>query len=345
MLDWGLGHASRIIPVIRALQKQNVEVILASSGRAGYLLRAECPELPYVACPAYAVQYTAKNMYWNMFRQGPKMLLAMVKEHFWLRRLVAEQKIDAVISESRFGCFHTAVPSVVVTHQLRLLLSPIWLSKLVNWMYQKMLHRFDMIWVPDIPNGLSGFLSYSSPFSSTHYIGLLSRMIVIKQEIDYDLLVLLSGPEPQRTILENQVVSQLKEIKDISVLIVQGKTDSKFESEVNAVKIVSYLSGEDLQAAIAKASVVLCRSGYSSLMDLACMGKQAILVPTPGQPEQEYLAKRCQEQDWAYVVDQSNFDLKEALQEINAMEGKLDLSDAITPENITKAVSLLLKHC
>ena len=169
-------------------------------------------------------------------------------------------------------------------------------------------------------------------------------MQVIHQPIDYDLLVLLSGPEPQRTILETQIVAQLQDITDLTVLIVQGKTDTESESEteINKVKIVSYLSGKDLQAAIAKARVVLCRSGYSSLMDLACMGKKAILIPTPGQPEQEYLAKRCEENSWAYVANQSNFNLKEALEEVNGMARELDLKQANTPESITIAIRQLL---
>lgn len=342
VLDWGLGHAGRIIPVVRALQGQGFSVMLASSGRAGLLLQHECPGLKYLECPAYKVRYPSRNMYRNMLLQLPHIFLTMIREHLWLRRIAREYRINGIVSDSRFGCFHPSLASVLITHQLRLVLQPNWVSRVVNWGYRHILHRFDEIWVPDTPNGLSGFLSYPSPFSSTRYIGCLSRLHpqLNAKEPEYELLVLLSGPEPQRSKLEELVVKQLKSLPHLRSLVVQGITDQTEDSVIKGTesKMVSFLAGEDLLKAIHSARIVLCRSGYSSLMDLARLGKKAILVPTPGQPEQEYLGQRCREMDWAKVVEQENLNLSTALsaaEKVNGFPSQLEFFQKL-PKNMVE---------
>lgn len=309
-----MGHAARSLPLIEQLLQEGVAVIMASHGRAGLLLRRSFPEVPYVECPPYQVHYRGRSFYLAIFRQLPGIFRAAFLEHRWLRRFVRETRVDAVISDSRFGCFHPTLRSVLLTHQLRLPLQPSWLACLVNGIYQWHLRRFDEIWVPDLPNGLSGTLSFPSPLARTRYLGHLSRFRAEQVTQQYDLLVLLSGPEPQRTYLENILLRQLENIGDLRILFVQGRTELEARTMVNAqLEVVSYLAGPALQRALASAAVVLCRSGYSSLMDLAAGGKRAILVPTPGQPEQEYLAERCQEMGWAIVQRQDQIDIERAL--------------------------------
>lgn len=319
-LDWGLGHAGRIVPVVQELQRQGASVVLAGAGRSGLLLQKECPDLPFEACPPYAIHYAGSSMYLSMLRQLPKIAMAIVREYFWLRRLHRRYHFNAIISDSRFGCFHPAARSVMVAHQLNLQLQPAVLSTLVNWLYRRLLDRFDEIWIPDFPDGLSGQLSSPSPFANTHYLGLLTRMTPNASGRKYDLLVLLSGPEPQRSQLENLVRKQLQDdLPHLSALIVQGKTE-RSEKELligTKTEVVSFLSGTQLLEVMATAEVVLCRSGYSSLMDLARLRKSAILIPTPGQPEQEYLAQRCRDLGWAYVCAQGNLDLSEAIVEVS----------------------------
>jgi UDP-N-acetylglucosamine:LPS N-acetylglucosamine transferase len=305
VLDWGLGHAGRSILLITALLEQGAEVIMAGNGRSGLLLQKSFPELPFLECPAYSVHYRDRNFYRSMFRQLPKIFRAAFLEYRWLQKIIRDHRIDIVISDSRFGCFSPAVPSIMLSHQLNLPLSPVWLSTLVNFFYRRILRQFDEIWVPDSPDGLSGRLSYPSPFKNTHYVGWLSRFEAASASLHWDLLVLLSGPEPARTRLEKSIRSELSGLSELRVLLVLGKTDSEQEHYLtNHHKIVSYLSGKDLEEAIAGAAVVFCRSGYSSLMELASMKKKAILLPTPGQPEQEYLAERCSIQGWAVVMSQ-----------------------------------------
>lgn len=340
VLDWGLGHASRSIPVITALRAQGAEVILAGSGRSGLLLQKSFPELQFIECPAYTIHYRDRNFYWGMFKQLPKVFRAAFREYRWLQKVIRDHRIKAVISDSRFGCFSPIIPSVILTHQLNLPLSPVWLSKIVNFFYQRVLSRFDEIWVPDTPNGLSGKLSYPSPFMQTHYLGWLSRFDAASGMVVRDLLVLLSGPEPQRTHLEEIIRSQLRELSGLNVLLVQGKTDvEEGYSLGDQFEVVSYLSGQELQDAIASAAVVLCRSGYSSLMDMAKIGKRAILVPTPGQPEQEYLAERCRQNDWAIVTDQNKLDLKYLLEQAGREKGKNFLHRELEGSQLSKRIS------
>lgn len=314
-LDWGLGHASRSIPVVAELRKQGAEVILAGSGPSGLLLRKSYPQLTYVACPPYRIHYRGSSMYWSMFRQLPKIGVAVFREYFWLRKIIRDYHIQAVISDSRFGCFHPRVPSVILTHQLQLQLQPRWLSLLVNRIYQGWLRQFDEVWIPDLPNGLSGRLSHPSPFQHSRFVGYLSRFSPGGQMYQWDLLILLSGPEPQRSQLESIVRSQLDQLAGLRVLLVQGKPEKEGREVIREKQeVYSYLTGSALEAAIASSAIVLCRSGYSSLMDLARMRKRAILIPTPGQPEQEYLARRCREKSWATVVrDQHDLKLAAAV--------------------------------
>lgn len=343
VLDWGLGHAGRSIPLIQQFRNQGAKVILASSGRAGLLLQKAFPDLLYLEAPAYRVHYRGRSMYWTIFRQLPKITSAIYREHLWLRRLLKMHRVDAVVSDSRFGTYQSGIPSVILTHQLRLVLQPAWLSKTVNFLYRGLLARFHEVWVPDHPNGISGILSHPSPFAGTHYLGCLSRFRPTTLTSDYDLLVLLSGPEPQRTRLENLVLDQLQALPIKRALIVQGKTDLERRENIDGrLEVISYLAGEALQQAIARAGCVLCRSGYSSIMDLARMRKKAVLVPTPGQPEQEYLAQRCAAMGWAIVQQQRELNIGEALDHIDNLEAIDIFERAAASKKLAETVARFL---
>lgn len=346
VLDWGLGHASRSIPLINELQRQGVQVILASSSRAGLLLQKHFPELLYLECPAYDIHYRGGHFYWNILWQLPKMFLAILREHRWLIRMVKIYQIDAVISDSRFGCYHSTIPSVILTHQLNLPLRPPILAKLVNWVYHRWLRQFQAIWVPDFPNGLSGVLSYPSPFEITHFVGCLSRFTPTVSATKWDLLVVLSGPEPQRTRLEEIVLTQLQQLEGIKALVVQGKTEEENRQQINAsLEVISYLSGNALLEALAGAEFVLCRAGYSSLMDLAILQKKAILIPTPGQPEQEYLAKRCERHSWAIVVPaQIDLAISDAVEMARQSNRKLGFPQMDPEQRLGKIITQFLSE-
>jgi uncharacterized protein (TIGR00661 family) len=334
-LNWGLGHATRCIPIIRRLESKGVAVWLASDGVALHLLRAEFPHLPAFPLPSYNIQYFSENMVWNIARQMPRLLYAIRTEQWHTRQVVKTHNIQGVISDNRYGCFTGDTQNVLLTHQLNLRIPQKPLEWAANKVLRKALAKFGQVWVPDTATNpsLSGELSHpANRKGSTTYIGLLSRMHhdvrhVVQQE--YDVAVVLSGPEPQRTLLEQMLLEQAMSLPQRFIFI-QGKTSSKthyFTAE--NVEVVSYLTSYELQAVLHATKIVVCRSGYSSLMDLVAMGKPAILIPTPGQTEQEYLATRLARHQWFVVQTQQQIDLKQAIKQVEHTMGVHTFAQAI----------------
>jgi uncharacterized protein (TIGR00661 family) len=322
-LDWGLGHATRCIPIIRLLRELGCEVILAGSGSSLTLLRTEFPELKAEELPGYQPTYPASgSMMMKLAVQVPKFISAVLKENSATEKLVSMHSIDLVISDNRYGCYSRKVPSIFITHQLNLL-APFgwgWLAALANYVTHIFIKRFSECWVPDLPGSvLSGKLSQTGN-PRVKFVGPLSRMQVYPQTNKYDLLVVISGPEPQRTLFENMAKKEI--IKSgKKTLIVRGVMGSEHQRIADGVEVVDYLNSEKLSQAMAESKMVLSRSGYSTIMDLAKLGKRAIFVPTPGQTEQEYLAHRFRQQQVAYFMEQKSFSLTEAWKEAENYTG------------------------
>jgi UDP:flavonoid glycosyltransferase YjiC (YdhE family) len=314
-MDWGLGHAARCVPVIRGLQNRGCQVWMASSGAALALLRAECDGVPSFEMPPYNVRYTRHALFFALIMQLPKFVLTIVREHRWVQQIIRTHQIDCIISDNRYGCYAKNTHSILITHQLNILWPLGWgsLGTLANGLLGCQLKKFSECWVPDDRQiALTGALTKSSiPF---RYVGFLSRFCFRGNEPKRNtLLVLLSGPEPQRSILERIIIPQLRE-RDAEWLLVRGvKESSTGRAQTDDQRIVDFLAAEQLQNVIEWAEVVVCRSGYSTLMDLIALKKKAILVPTPGQTEQEYLASHCQEKKIAGYKEQHTFVLKDAL--------------------------------
>ena len=323
VLNWGLGHATRCIPIIRELQSQNAELALASDGRALDLLREEFPELETFDLPAYNVTYRTGNMFLNIAPQLPKILRAVILEKKTIKELVKKHQFDCIISDNRFGCFVENIPSIFMTHQLRIKMPFLLLENFIAFFNQSFIRKFDQCWVPDRignPN-LSGSLSHGVKNLKSKFVGVLSRMKPMKTSPLYDVLIVLSGPEPQRTYLEDILTEQAL-ASDKKILIVQGKTERKSHVFLNeTTEVLSYLTSEKLNEVMCASKVVISRSGYSTVMDLAILGKKAILIPTPGQTEQEYLAANLKRDKVFYSEEQSNFNLENALQEAEKYTG------------------------
>jgi len=326
-LNWGLGHATRCIPIIRFLQKQDVKVFLASDGRAYHLLLKEFPELPIFQLPAYDITYRTSNMMWNMAFQFPKMFRAIAKEKKAVAKIVKDEKIDIVISDNRFGCFSKNAYNVFMTHQVNLPIPMPVAKQIGNWVNWIKISNFDECWIPDFkeePN-LSGKLSHgknvAQQIKNVKYVGALSRMQKKQSEQKRKAIIILSGPEPQRTYLEKNILEQALESPH-HFLVVKGQTERKehfFFSE--NIEVVSFLTSEELNNAIAESEIVISRSGYTTLMDLVFLGKKAILIPTPGQTEQEYLAEHFHKQNIFFTTSQNNFNLKKALEKVESFTG------------------------
>ena len=325
-LDWGLGHATRCIPVIRELLAQNCDVHIAGNGASLELLVKEFPALPAHSLPAYAPEYPHQgSMAWKMLRQLPKFLKVIAQEHRDVERLIWRHAIDGIISDNRYGSWSSRVPSVFITHQSNILMPKRFgcLSGVVRRVNIGKMKKFTQCWIPDVPNRpLAGkLLSFGELPKGFKYefIGPLSRFTPRPQDkIRYDLAAVFSGPEPQRTLLENIVVPQLKK-SSLRYFVVRGVLN---EPEQDAGDhYADFMTSSELQQLIESSEIILARSGYSTVMDLAALGKRAIFIPTPGQTEQEYLADRLSDMGIAYCMQQKNFDLNLAIENSKRFTG------------------------
>lgn len=320
-LDWGLGHATRCIPVIRELISRSHSVSIASNGQALTLLREEFPELSFYQITGYDPVYpVSRHFAWSMAKQVPKILKAIRNEHREIEELTRQQGFGLLISDNRYGCWSSTIPCVFITHQVNLP-APLPFSGIVNAIHHRYIRKFTACWVPDDEGSrsLAGSLSASNGIPVTR-IGPLTRFNRYPVETRYDLLGLVSGPEPQRQILEDLLQDQFQK-SGKRALIVRGLPGKKVQATKGQVGEVNHLSSADLNQAIMEASIVISRPGYSTVMDLAALGKKAVFIPTPGQPEQEYLGHELMRKGVALCVDQDHFDLAAALAESQRFSG------------------------
>ncbi len=311
-LNWGLGHATRCIPIIQALIKCDFLPIIASDGAALELLKKEFPELISLELPSYNITYSKKGKGFKLklLKESPKILKTIKAEKKVVEQLIQQYNLSGIISDNRFGVYNKYIPSVFITHQLQVLSgSTTWLS---TKMHEKIIRKFHECWVPDQKGelNLSGKLGHTeSSIIKTKYIGPLSRLEKKNKTQKYDLMVLLSGPEPQRGMFETKMLDLLQDYKG-KVLFVRGVIeDTILKEKKGHIKVINYLTTSMLELAINKSAVILSRSGYTTIMDLAKLEKKAFFIPTPGQFEQEYLAKRLHKLELAPCCKQDDFTL------------------------------------
>ncbi len=332
-MDWGLGHATRLTPIIRLLQQAGAEPVLGADNKPLQFLRREFPNCEWVKIPGFEPEYQKKgSLPIKVAADFPQMLKASAKAHTLLEKIVEEQNIDAVISDNRYELWSEKVPTIFMTHQLNILLQGILSSgrPVIKKIINSFIIKHNELWIPDFENepNLSGKLSHvqKMPLKNSFFIGPLSRFEGVKTETnkqnenDLDALCLLSGPEPQRTIFEKILLNQLAN-SELKVVILSGKPGETERKVQGNVKIYSHAGDEEMLSLIQSAKMVICRSGYSSIMDLASLGKKAVFIPTPGQPEQEYLAKKLKKQGLYYSCSQKEFSLKKMLEESEKYSG------------------------
>ena len=320
-LDWGLGHATRCIPIIYRLLEQGHEVFISAEGTVKKLLQQEFPNIECLPLKGYQISYskTRRGLFLHMVKQIPKITTAIAYERRWLKQTIKSYKIDIVISDNRFGLFNTGVYSIFITHQL-LIKSP-FLQAFLQRLNFHFINKYDECWVPDFnePPFLAGILSHPKkmPDAPVKYIGWLSRFGKPEKKESKYILILLSGPEPQRSILEKIMLDELERFSE-PVLLVRGLPGSNSLLTVREnVKCLNHLPAKQLEEAILNASFVIARSGYSTIMDLLKLKKKAILIPTPGQTEQEYLASHLLQNNLAFCTGQQGFNLPETLKAAN----------------------------
>jgi predicted glycosyltransferase len=315
-LNWGLGHATRCIPIIRELEKNDFTPIIASDGVALALLKKEFPHLTDLELPSYQIEYAKKGEYfkWKLIKNSPKMITAILSEKQLVKKWIKEYDLKGIISDNRLGIHSKTVPSVFMTHQLTVLSGKTtWIS---SKLHQLFIRKFDECWVPDIektPNltGKLGHLKNSN--INVKYIGVLSRLEKKELEIKYDIMVLLSGPEPQRTILEEKLIEELKDNKE-KIVFIKGKVEKEQKTEqIGNVTFYNFMQSDELEKTFNESEMVLCRSGYTTVMDLCKLQKKAFFIPTPGQFEQEYLAKKYKREGLVPYSKQDSFVIDDIL--------------------------------
>lgn len=344
VLDWGLGHATRSIPIIQCLLAHHCKVSIAGNGSSLTLLKQEFPQLVFHELPAYKVTYPSNGFFfWHLFWQSPGIFRAIHKERKVIDTLLRENHFDAIISDNRYGCYSEKVPSVLITHQLNIQLPPSlsWNKFIIDYVNIRFIKKFTACWVPDFPSGFTGKLSETKKIQ-VRFIGMLSRFQAnhIVQENDH-VLGLVSGPEPQREIFEKILRKEFKKLNQ-PCLIVRGLPNGMLnETKDGNITLRDHAPAQELQSIISKADYVISRSGYTTIMDLHALGKKhVIFIPTPGQTEQEYLAIELEIRKIAYTQTQDQFNLAEAIEKTKQYNG----FDASThqPNLLNEAVQDLL---
>ncbi|WP_340199735.1 glycosyltransferase [Ascidiimonas sp. W6] len=334
-LNWGLGHATRCIPIINALLKANFTPVIASDGISLLLLQKEFPQLESIELPSYNITYpiNGKNFKRKIIWDSPKLIKVIRAEKKIVAELIGTYAIDGIISDNRFGVHSKKVPSVFITHQLNVLTgSTTWLSTKIHLAIMK---KFDECWIPDVdgkPN-LSGRLGHIKKSRlRIKYMGPISRLAKKEIPLKYDVMAILSGPEPQRTFLEQKLLTELQKHKG-KILFIRGKIENKQHIEqTNNITIYNYMSSFEIETAINESAVVLSRSGYTTIMDLAKLEKKAFFIPTPGQFEQVYLAKRLKKNGIVPSCAQEKFTISKLgkislYSGLSSFDSKIDLSD------------------
>ena len=291
-LNWGLGHATRCIPLINTLLKAGKEVILASDGEALELLQEEFPQLNTEVLPAYNVLYKSDKVFQLVLSNAPKIFSAIRRERKVADQLYNKHKPDLIISDSRFGFRSDKVKSVIISHQLQLVSSNAFVGHWMNLVNTRLLNKFDGCWIPDDEqHSLSGELSQNPKIKSQSYLGTLSRLSpdVSSQKI-YDVTMILSGPEPARTNLEENLIKDFNTSTN-NFCLVRGTTRLAPLALPTNWTVIDRANSTQINRLLLSSHRIISRSGYTSLMDYKALGISAELIPTKGQSEQEYLAE------------------------------------------------------
>ncbi|MBN8666080.1 MAG: glycosyl transferase family 28 [Chitinophagales bacterium] len=319
-LDWGLGHTTRCIPIINDLLNSGNRVILAGNPVQQQIFATEFPGLDCIPLEGYGIRYGRGkwNTIFRLITQLPKLTRAISRENAWLKEQVKNKGIDMVISDNRYGLYNPAIHSVILTHQLAI--RPPWgklgMGLLQKWNYRH-LEKFNACWVPDWEEEmacLAGELSHPQklPAIPLRYIGPLSRFTYNAAVPETNrLLIILSGPEPGRTIWEEKLMREIAAYTHPITLIRGLPRGGKPLTSFPHLEVFDHLPAHQLQTAIEKAEWIIARAGYSTIMDLTTLQKKAILIPTPGQSEQEYLANYLQKKGIFFSERENSFSLKD----------------------------------
>jgi len=319
-LSWGLGHATRDLPIIRHFLARGHHVTVAGEGRALALLKQEVPQCDFTELKDYPLPFSAGKYFVPKFlATAPRMLAAIEREGAAVRRLLEERTFDLILSDNRFRVRSDRTPSFLISHQLRFMTPPGLgpfeiVTETFNYLY---MHKFDRIIVPDAADpaeNLSGRLSHEMRFlkapRKVYYAGVLSSVARLDVPQDVDLFISISGPDPPRAQMEALILGHVRELDMGRIVVTLGKPEARgVQSLTDRVTVYGFLDRAGQQEMLNRAKMVVCRSGYTTMMELAELRKRALIIPTPGQTEQEYLGRYCRERGFFHSVSQYELDL------------------------------------
>jgi UDP:flavonoid glycosyltransferase YjiC (YdhE family) len=348
-LDWGIGHATRCVPVIRLFLEAGYEVLLAADGRPYDFLHLEFPGLQIIRFPGTKIRYSKKGrLALKILFQLPRFFSGINKEHSFLKKLINDYPVDVIVSDNRYGVWDKRIFSILITHQLepKLPKGVVFFSGIIRNFMKRQFAFYDECWIPDFENhlGLAGTLSHpSKPVINSFYIGHLSRFEGLPSPGEMtgkpvnDILFMISGPEPQRSVFEEIIFSQVR-TSGLKAIIVRGITERSDTFDLSeSCKVYSHLGTNEMLRCILQSEFIISRPGYSSIMDFITLGKKAIFIPTPGQTEQEYLAKYLMIKKIYFSMEQRSFDLIYALEMSRNYPGMVIHNDfAVLRERINR---------
>lgn len=320
-LDWGAGHTTRCIPIISHVLACGNRVFFAGNDwQTAIIKEVFGNEVATLPLSGYNITYSRLNhvLQMGLLVQLPRLLQTIKDEHYWLKHTVATHNIQGIISDNRYGLHHPSVSSVIITHQLRILTGAGFVADAVlQHLHYRYLQRFGEVWIPDTEQqpSLAGVLSHPDTLPhKNRYIGWLSRFegVAATQTAtsDQHLLILLSGPEPLRTETSKRLWRQALGYKGGRVVFADGSDAANVPASVPPhITYHRRLNDQELTHAVGNAHTIVCRSGYSTIMDLVAMGARAVLLPTPAQTEQQYLGKFLHRNKLFYTVPEKEFDI------------------------------------
>lgn len=340
----GLGHATRSLPLIREFMRQDWDVLIGSSGRSLLFLQKEVNGARFVELPAYKLEYTYRGAGLpQLLGRVPSMLRTIAEETRITEELILDDELDLVISDHRYGCYSDEVPSFFISHQLQLIAPPLLrLFEFTGAGFHRWFHRkYGHVIVPDAANGREGLLSgrlsrIREGERRYHFPGILSSIRYRSgTEEDIDLMIPISGPEPQRSVLEQIIREQIRGLPGRKVVALGIPESDEVETPESDLVIHHHLSRDLMEDHFNRSRMIVARSGYSTVMEVAELGKKALFVPTPGQTEQSYLAGRFRRMGWFYSVPQQELDLQRDIATAAGYPGfPRRLSTAETVENL-----------
>lgn len=324
-LEWGLGHAARMIPLAKRLQASGNKIFIGSGEEHLAFFRSEMDGITCISMPGFRPVYSRYlPQYLVMLLQTPRLLYHIIFEHIRLRKIIKEHSIDIVISDNRFGLWNKNITSVYVTHMPLIPLPENlrFLEFTGILLHRFIIRQYSFCYIPDLPGeeNLSGRLSHSIKLpENVRFIGILSRFssseksfISDKPEFRHNT-VILSGPEPQREMLR-QILSKLLKAKETGTVILEGKPGRTEEaSKTGNITYINHLTSNEMGIMLKSSETIISRSGYTTIMDLINLNCSALLIPTPGQTEQEYLAEYLSAKGWFKTISQSRIDNEIAL--------------------------------